>query len=620
MYYANTRTRQFRLAFVLLAAGLVIMTAAPAAQAGAVPRQISYQGLLTDDTGNLVPDGDYTIDFRLYNDPWAGTRVWDELQTVTTVNGVFDVQLGSITPLTTWTFYNPMWLTMLIEGTSVSTPRVPLLSTPYAFRAAALEDSALTYMMIADGTLVRSVNNVRDNVKLVAGANVSISQAGSDITISAIGGTGGDDGDWAIDGANLNHSSTGTVALGTATSKPMTSGQTMLQVEALLWPGLALDRSEPNFQRWLMWQEGIYNQLQFSHTMSTNDQGTPVLVLDTDGDVGVGVSLPAARLDILGGDGDLTTTSGDLQIGNDYHRLRLGVHTGGAAAGEVNLWAMSPTGTPSLQLGVDDHDVVNVNSATMDFLGDSGDLLVQLAGDPGETQGGVLTLYGHLPTVQQRIQLDAQNSTNAVLALRTDDGQFGVRAVSGSGASGGSVTLYDDLGVAAIEIDATYNGGSGRIRTPTLEITGGSDLSEQFTVNALPQVGDLAAAVTPRPGMVVAVDPDNPGELMLSDISYDRRVAGVISGAGGVSTGMMMGQAGSIADGDHPVALTGRVYVWVDASEHPVVPGDLLTTSSLPGHAMKVTDYSHAMGAVLGKAMTGLDSGRGLVLTLVSLQ
>ena len=76
----------------------------------------------------------------------------------------------------------------------------------------------------------------------------------------------------------------------------------------------------------------------------------------------------------------------------------------------------------------------------------------------------------------------------------------------------------------------------------------------------------------------------------------------------------------SEADGDFPVALTGRVYVYVDAGYGEVQPGDLLTTSATPGHAMVVTGYEAAQGAILGKAMTGLTAGRGLVLVLVSLQ
>jgi hypothetical protein len=153
---------------------------------------------------------------------------------------------------------------------------------------------------------------------------------------------------------------------------------------------------------------------------------------------------------------------------------------------------------------------------------------------------------------------------------------------------------------------------NGWTAVTVLQITGGADLSEQF------QVGKTDGE--PQPGMVVSIDPANPGELVVSRTAYDRTVAGVISGAGGVKPGMLMAQEDSITDGDHPVALTGRVYVWCDASEHPIEPGDLLTTSDLPGHAMKVIDHAKAQGAIIGKAMTRLAEGKGLVLVLISLQ
>ena len=81
-----------------------------------------------------------------------------------------------------------------------------------------------------------------------------------------------------------------------------------------------------------------------------------------------------------------------------------------------------------------------------------------------------------------------------------------------------------------------------------------------------------------------------------------------------------MGQRNSKADGKYPVALTGRVYCYVDATEGAIVPGDLITTSATPGHGMKVDDHARAQGAIIGKAMTALESGKGLVLVLVSLQ
>mgnify|MGYP000350061599 CR=1 FL=1 len=142
----------------------------------------------------------------------------------------------------------------------------------------------------------------------------------------------------------------------------------------------------------------------------------------------------------------------------------------------------------------------------------------------------------------------------------------------------------------------------------------GADLAERFRVNT------IEPHSRPQPGMLLSIDPEHPGELKLSQHAHDRLVAGVVSGANGIQTAMLLGQEGTIADGDVPVAIVGRVYCYVDASYGPVQPGDLLTTSATPGHAMKVQDYATAQGAIVGKAMTSLEEGRGLVLVLVSMQ
>lgn len=152
---------------------------------------------------------------------------------------------------------------------------------------------------------------------------------------------------------------------------------------------------------------------------------------------------------------------------------------------------------------------------------------------------------------------------------------------------------------------------NGTISTKILEITGGADLAEHF---------DITTSETLLPGTVVSIDPEKPGQLRISSQAYDKTVAGIVSGAGDVLPGMLMGQAGTLANGQYPVALTGRVYCRVDAGYGPVRPGDLLTTSPTTGHAMKVTDPQQAQGAIIGKAMTILEAGKGLVLVLVSLQ
>ena len=174
---------------------------------------------------------------------------------------------------------------------------------------------------------------------------------------------------------------------------------------------------------------------------------------------------------------------------------------------------------------------------------------------------------------------------------------------------GGYLQLRNGAGTGTITLDSDAS-GEGRITTQVLEITGGADLSENFDI----QTPDA------KPGMIVSIDPTHPGELTVSNRAYDRTVAGVVSGAGGVKPGMLMGQRHSKADGKHPVALTGRVYCLVDASAGAIEPGDLITTSTTPGHGMKVIDHARAQGAIIGKAMTGLASGNGLVLLLVNLQ
>ncbi len=162
---------------------------------------------------------------------------------------------------------------------------------------------------------------------------------------------------------------------------------------------------------------------------------------------------------------------------------------------------------------------------------------------------------------------------------------------------------------------------TGRIYVKVIEISG-AYFSEKFDIST---PSDLKDSVKPEDcrieeGMAACIDPENPGKLLVSSKEYDRTVAGVISGAGGIRTGMLMRQKGTAADGEYPVAISGRVYCKADAKYGQIKPGDLLTTSGTPGHVMKVSDYSKAHGATIGKAMTALEEGTGLVLTLVSLQ
>ena len=139
-------------------------------------------------------------------------------------------------------------------------------------------------------------------------------------------------------------------------------------------------------------------------------------------------------------------------------------------------------------------------------------------------------------------------------------------------------------------------------------ILSGADCAEEF---------DIANACQLEPGTVVVFDDE--GALSTSDKPYNKRVAGVVSGAGAYRPGVILDRR--ISDRKQaPVALVGKVYCKVDASYAPIEVGDFLTTSPTGGHAMKVTNASQAFGAVIGKALAPHAEGQGLIPILVSLQ
>jgi len=162
---------------------------------------------------------------------------------------------------------------------------------------------------------------------------------------------------------------------------------------------------------------------------------------------------------------------------------------------------------------------------------------------------------------------------------------------------------------------ATNNQGAGLAARfeGNVEVTGdikltGQDLAENF---------EISTGVVIAPGTLVVISDD--GRLRESDQPYDKKVAGVVSGAGDFTPAIILGKYESEREGV-PVALFGRAFCKVDAEYSPIETGDLLTASPTPGHAMKVIDPTRAFGAVIGKALCPLENGRGLIPILIALQ
>jgi hypothetical protein len=130
----------------------------------------------------------------------------------------------------------------------------------------------------------------------------------------------------------------------------------------------------------------------------------------------------------------------------------------------------------------------------------------------------------------------------------------------------------------------------------------------------------FTSSETLEPGTVVVADVEHEGQVRTASTAYDDAVIGIVSGAGDIKPAQLLRPPGTLADGEVPVSMGGRVWCKCDASNGDIKPGTLLTTSATPGHAMKASDKARAQGAIVGKALTSLKEGKGLVLVWVTHQ
>ncbi len=139
-----------------------------------------------------------------------------------------------------------------------------------------------------------------------------------------------------------------------------------------------------------------------------------------------------------------------------------------------------------------------------------------------------------------------------------------------------------------------------RIDLTLYEINDAGDLAEVYSTN------DSTIAA----GEVVSLDPELRAGIKRTSKAYDTSAIGVIATRPAL---LMGGRDGEGVDGK-PVALSGRIPVKVSAHNGAIKKGDLLTSSTIPGVAMKATKS----GAVLGVAMSDFDGpGIGQVLLFV---
>ena len=294
-------------------------------------------------------------------------------------------------------------------------------------------------------------------------------------------------------------------------------------------------------------------------------------------------------------------TNDDLVLGaNATERMRF------TSAGNVGIGTATPRNYAFL-------NVVNPNPSHYAIYAEtspgSGGGASAIYGISFPTMGiGVLGQSGNLSPGFITFNIGVAGQTNDGIGVEGSVGAMGGVAVSGR-VGDNSATLFNGVNASHATVFRIDSTGKGFFDGGTQ--TGGADFAESIAVRS--ERGSY------EPGDVLVIDVSGRRRLTVSRRPYSRRVAGIYSTKPGVlATPYSMNDP---RGGEEvPLAIVGIVPCKVSTENGPISVGDLLVTSGTPGRAMKGTDRSRMLGAVLGKALEPLHEGTGVIQVLVSLE
>jgi hypothetical protein len=374
--------------------------------------------------------------------------------------------------------------------------------------------------------------------------------------------------------------------------------------------------------------------------------------LTPEGDLGVGVSTPRAKLDVAG---TIRARGGILfDDGTAMTSTGLAARTNGG--GEVQP-LVAGTGTPNRLTKWTDASGTLGDSAVTETNGNVGigtsspASLLHIAGPSGvaaitfNTPGSQRFRFQTIPGIPNWGALTINSDFTFPTGWLLDDPSFNgfffkldTRGGNGGGVNNG-LWLFripagagfhsDEVPIFGVSNGQAYFAGNVGIGTLTpqaaLDVTGDMRVTGNAVVagNIAAKYQDVAEWVPARQkigaGTVVVLDTTRTNGVAPSARRYDTHVAGVVS----AQPGVILGQGG---EGQVLVATTGRVKVKADATLRPIKIGDLLVTSDAPGSAMKslpvrvAGNRLHRPGTIIGKALEPLAVGKGEILVLLSLQ
>jgi hypothetical protein len=355
--------------------------------------------------------------------------------------------------------------------------------------------------------------------------------------------------------------------------------------------------------------------------------GTNIYNANT-GNVGIGTTAPSNRFNVQGGTNTFPSTSGSTSTDTFF---RITNSTGGPTGGALDFGQNGVAGSWLQSRNAGDYTsnfplLLNPNGGKVGIGMTTPTYKLELS----EDNTSQINVFVHAATAKtgssgRAVGIALGDSTNVRSQIGlVDNASFGgsgndllLRAAGGIGLAGGNT----GLGVTnQLYLNSSGNVGIGTSNPAnklhvagSITVDGNINAKYQDVAEWVPSSDKLSA------GTVVVLDAIKPNQVISSTVSYDTRVAGVVSEKPGIA----LGESGN---GKLLVATTGRVRVKVDASSSPIHIGDLLVTSGIPGVAMKSEPVSiggvqlHRPGTLIGKALEPLGKGSGEILVLLSLQ
>jgi hypothetical protein len=628
-----------------------------------IPRVISYQGQLLEN-GKQV-DGTYNFDVAIYSSGGSTPIFIESFTGIVISDGVFNLLIGSNEPVPPSMMFDEQYFIGIRVNGGPELPRTPLTSVPYALQAehartadalipgatgivtSVSSDDATIAVGNADGPDVNVILN-DDAVRtrhIVDGVITSAKLADGTVTSTKLSSEN------AATGTILTADGTGGVAWSTVPSlvlpysQSVSTDSTAFSIRNSSNGGVAdlQVSSTVNVQPALtVGHAGVGSGIKVQLTNAASGaRGIDIL------NAGVGPGLFAAA---TGGNGVWGLTSSISAAGvigdNTFGEAIVGRNRGGNGVAAV--------------VGRNDSSGYGVRGfntkAGIGVLGQAG-----ISGGTGvggrfeninasNSNDALQAATNGTGRVALLTSANSNNSTAALEVRHAGTGRAGLlvrggntntptfaglqvenHAPTGEGAwirnasatsTAAAIKLHVNPGSSSpILLGTTWDGTNNATNVVRIDKSGkgffnggtqnsGADLAEAFAV-----VGDIAHY---EPGDVLTIASGHSRTVERSSEPYSTAVLGVYA----IKPGVLLTERGVDADLSDlaPMGVVGVLHTKVSNEGGAIRAGDLLVTSSTPGHAMKADQKKLGFGMVLGKALEDFSGERGTIQVFVNVK